>query len=56
MKEEAKVIASPEKKFAVWIGESILSSLNQCGSPRLKMKNPAPPLFTENASKNILLI
>ena len=56
MEEEAKVIASPEKKFTVWIGETILSFLNQCGSPRLKLKNLAPLLFTENASKSILLI
>ena len=28
MKEEVKVIASPERKFAVWIGGSILSSIS----------------------------
>ena len=28
MKEEIKVIASPERKFAVWIGGSILSTVS----------------------------
>ena len=28
MKEEVKVVASPERKFAVWIGGSILSSIS----------------------------
>ena len=28
MKEEVKVIASPERKYAAWIGGSILSSLS----------------------------
>ena len=32
MKEEVKVIASPERKFAVWIGGSILSSISTFGS------------------------
>ena len=27
-KEEVKVIASPERKFAFWIGESVLSSIS----------------------------
>ena len=28
MKEDVKVIASPDRKFAAWIGGSILSSLS----------------------------
>ena len=28
MKDEIKVIASPERKFAVWIGGSILSNIS----------------------------
>jgi hypothetical protein len=28
--------------------------LNQCGSPKLNMKNLVLPSFTENASKSIL--
>ena len=28
MKEEVKVIASPERKYAAWIGGSILSSIS----------------------------
>ena len=28
MKEEVKVIATPERKFAAWIGGSILSSIS----------------------------
>ena len=28
LKEEVKVIASPDRKFAVWIGGSILSSIS----------------------------
>ncbi len=28
MKEKVKVIASPERKFSIWIGGSILSSIS----------------------------
>ena len=28
MKEEVKVIASPERKYAAWIGGSIISSIS----------------------------
>ena len=42
MKEEIKVIASPERKYSAWIGGSIFSSISSfgvCGFLRVIMKN-----------------
>jgi len=50
-----KVVAPAERKYSVWIGGSILSSLSTfqtMGSPNLISKNQDQPLFTENASEN----
>ena len=53
MKEEVKNIASLERKFAVWIGGSILSSISTFESMWItNMKNLNLILLTENASKN----
>merc|ERR1712111_136015 len=49
-----EIIAPPERKYSVWIGGSILSSLStfqQIGSPSKNTMNAAHPLFTGNASK-----
>ena len=54
MKEEVKVIASPERKFASWIGGSIVSVISTFESFWLlkgNMKNKELLLFIENASK-----
>merc|ERR1712080_164137 len=52
-----KIIAPPERKYSVWIGGSILTSLStfqQIGSPKKNMMNLVHPLFTENASKSLM--
>merc|ERR1739848_729602 len=49
-----KIIAPPERKYSVWIGGSILSSLSpsrRCGSPSRSTTRPAPESSTANASK-----
>jgi len=49
-----KVVAPAERKYSVWIGGSILSSLSTfqlCGSQRLNMKKVDQELSTENVSK-----
>merc|ERR1712203_858128 len=56
-----KIIAPPERKYSVWIGGSILSSLspsNRCGSPSKSTMSAAHPLSTGSASNfstNLLL-
>jgi len=48
-----KVVAPPERKYSVWIGGSILSSLStfqQSGSPRVSTTSLAQPSSTGNAS------
>merc|ERR1712008_641245 len=55
------IIAPPERKYSVWIGGSILSSLstfNRCGSPSKSTTSAAHPLSTGSASNfstNLLL-
>merc|ERR1719367_1120163 len=49
-----KIIAPPERKYSVWIGGSILSSLStfqQMWITKQDTTNAAHPLSTENASK-----
>merc|ERR1712213_12055 len=49
-----KIIAPPERKYSVWIGGSILSSLSttsKCGSPSRSTMSPAPPSCTGSVSK-----
>merc|ERR1712029_68009 len=52
-----KIIAPPERKYSVWIGGSILSSLStfqQIGSPSRSTTSAAHPLSTGSASKKLL--
>ena len=51
-----KITARPERKYSVWTGGSILSSLSifqqmWITMPSKNMMNVVHPLFTENASK-----
>merc|ERR1712203_888796 len=54
-----KIIAPPERKYSVWIGGSIWPPClpsNRCGSPNKNTMNPAPELFTGNASKKLFFV
>merc|ERR1712110_1043312 len=51
-----KVVAPPERKYSVWIGGSILSSLStfqQIGSLRASTTSQGPRLCTGNASEHM---
>ena len=52
MKKEIKVIASPERKFAAWLGGSILSSSLTMFIYKFNMKKVELPLYIENSFVN----
>merc|ERR1712224_402516 len=54
-----KIIAPPERKYSVWIGGSVLSSLStfqQSGSPSKNTMSAAHPLSTGRASNFTTLL
>ncbi len=56
MASKVKIIAVPERKYCVWIGGSILSSISTFGSMWITKEEYMTlglKLFTENASNNI---
>ena len=56
MKEGVKAIFSPEKKFAVWIGDPffpLFPTLKECGLQKLNKKNMVLQLFIENLLKSL---